>query len=37
LALGGSTTISTAIGIGATLVIIAALVRNRRQATSILN
>ena len=37
LALGGSTTISTAIGIGATLVIIAALIRNRRQATSILN
>jgi K(+)-stimulated pyrophosphate-energized sodium pump len=37
LALGGSETISTAIGIGATLVIIAALIRNRRQATSILN
>ncbi|NCV42797.1 MAG: sodium-translocating pyrophosphatase [Actinobacteria bacterium] len=37
LALGGSTTISSAIGIGATLVIIAALMRNRRQATAILN
>ncbi len=37
LALGGSTTISTAIGIGATLVIIASLIRNRRQATAILN
>jgi len=36
LALGGSTTISTLIGIGATLVIIAALIRNRRQATAIL-
>ena len=36
LALGGSTTISTIIGIGATLVIIAALIRNRRQATAIL-
>ena len=37
LALGGSTTNSTLIGIGATLVIIAALIRNRRQATAILN
>ncbi len=37
LALGGSTTTSTLIGIGATLVIIAALIRNRRQATAILN
>ena len=37
LALGGSTTSSTLIGIGATLVIIAALIRNRRQATAILN
>ena len=36
LALGGSRTISTLIGIGATLVIIAALIRNRRQATAIL-
>ena len=35
LALGGSTTTSTLIGIGATLVIIAALIRNRRQATAI--
>ena len=35
LALGGSTTMSTLIGIGATLVIIAALIRNRRQATAI--
>ncbi|CAB5058267.1 unannotated protein [freshwater metagenome] len=37
LALGGSTTTSTLIGVGATLVIIAALIRNRRQATAILN
>jgi K(+)-stimulated pyrophosphate-energized sodium pump len=37
LALGGSTRISTAIGIGATLVIIASLIRNRRQATAIIN
>lgn len=37
LALGGSRTISIVIGIGATLVIIAALIRNRRQATAILN
>jgi K(+)-stimulated pyrophosphate-energized sodium pump len=35
LALGGSSTMSTVIGIGATLVIIAALIRNRRQATAI--
>ncbi len=37
LALGGSSSISTLIGIGASLVIIAALIRNRRQATAILN
>ncbi len=35
MALGGKTTTSTAIGLFAFLVIIAALVRNRRQATSI--
>ncbi len=37
LALGGSSSTSTLIGIGASLVIIAALIRNRRQATAILN
>jgi K(+)-stimulated pyrophosphate-energized sodium pump len=36
LALGGNTKISMYIGIGAVLVIIAALIRNRRQATAIL-
>jgi len=36
LALGGNTTTSTLIGVGAVLVIIAALIRNRRQATAIL-
>ncbi len=35
MALGGKTTTSTAIGLFAFLVIVAALVRNRRQATSI--
>ena len=37
LALGGSTITTTLIGIAATLVIIAALIRNRRQATAIIN
>jgi K(+)-stimulated pyrophosphate-energized sodium pump len=37
MALGGRETTSTLIGIGATLIIIASLVRNRRQSTSILN
>ena len=37
LALGGNTTVSTSIGLLAVVVIIAALIRNRRQATAILN
>jgi K(+)-stimulated pyrophosphate-energized sodium pump len=35
LALGGNSNINTLIGVGATLIIVAALVRNRRQSTSI--
>jgi K(+)-stimulated pyrophosphate-energized sodium pump len=34
-ALGGNSNINTAIGVVATLIIVAALVRNRRQSTSI--
>jgi len=35
LALGGHTTINTIIGVVSALIIVAALVRNRRQSTSI--
>ena len=37
LALGGNSGMSTIIGLGAVVIIIAALIRNRRQATAILN